>query len=190
MRVKSESEVAQSCPTLLDPRAAHQAPLSMGSSKQAYWSGVPLPSLCSLVRAPQMLGDDLARRYAKAGALSLAVSMEGIFEAEREAVKGRESKSYIRTACFESLISSLLEIELSICTLIFSSVKWRYLGVNSICFMGWFQGSNEFIHVKHLELTWYRGSSQYQRTVKSLSCVQLFVTLDYSLSGCSVHGIF
>ena len=59
-----------------------------------------------------MLGDDLARRYAKAGALSLAVSMEGIFEAEREAVKGRESKSYIQTACFESLISSLLMIEL------------------------------------------------------------------------------
>ena len=187
MKVKSLSRV-RLCSTPWT--AAHLAPLSMGSSKQAYWSGVPLPSLCSLVRAPQMLGDDLARRYAKAGALSLAVSMEGIFEAEREAVKGRESKSYIRTACFESLISSLLEIELSICTLIFSSVKWRYLGVNSICFMGWFQGSNEFIHVKHLELTWYRGSSQYQRTVKSLSCVQLFVTLDYSLSGCSVHGIF
>ena len=34
-----------------------------------------------------MLGDDLARRYAKAGALSLAVSMEGIFEAE-----GKQSK--------------------------------------------------------------------------------------------------
>lgn len=34
-----------------------------------------------------MLGDDLARRYAKAGALNLAVSMEGIFEAE-----GKQSK--------------------------------------------------------------------------------------------------
>ena len=43
--------------------------------------------------------------------------------------------------------------------------------------MGWFQGSNEFIHVKHLELAWYRVSSQYQRKVKSLSRVQLFVTL-------------
>ena len=45
MKVKSESEVAQSCPTLATPRsAAHQAPLSMGFSRQKYWSGVPLPS--------------------------------------------------------------------------------------------------------------------------------------------------
>ena len=40
MKVKNESEVAQSCPTLCD----HQAPESMGFSKQEYWSGVPLPS--------------------------------------------------------------------------------------------------------------------------------------------------
>ena len=46
MKVKSESEVAQSCPTLATPwAAAHQAPPSMGLSKQKYWSGVPLPSL-------------------------------------------------------------------------------------------------------------------------------------------------
>ena len=46
MKVKSESEVAQSCPTLATPwTAVHQAPLSMGFSRQEYWSGVPLPSL-------------------------------------------------------------------------------------------------------------------------------------------------
>ena len=46
MKVKSESEVAQSCLTLSDPwTAAHQAPPSMGFSRQEYWSGVPLPSL-------------------------------------------------------------------------------------------------------------------------------------------------
>ena len=45
MKVKSESEVAQSCPTPSDPwTAAHQAPPSMGFSRQEYWSGVPLPS--------------------------------------------------------------------------------------------------------------------------------------------------
>ena len=45
MKVKSESEVAQSCPTLSDPwTAAYQAPLSMGFSRQEYWSGLPLPS--------------------------------------------------------------------------------------------------------------------------------------------------
>ena len=44
-KVKSESEVAQSCPTLATPwTAAYQAPPSMGFSRQKYWSGVPLPS--------------------------------------------------------------------------------------------------------------------------------------------------
>ena len=43
MKVKSESEVTQSCLTLVTPwTAAHQAPLSMGLSRQKYWSGVPL----------------------------------------------------------------------------------------------------------------------------------------------------
>ena len=45
MKVKSENEVIQSCPTLATPwTAAHQAPPSMGFSRQKYWSGVPLPS--------------------------------------------------------------------------------------------------------------------------------------------------
>ena len=45
MKVKSESEVTQSCPTLATPwTAAHQAPPSMGFSRQKYWSRVPLPS--------------------------------------------------------------------------------------------------------------------------------------------------
>ena len=44
MKVKSESEVAQSCLTLATPwTAAYQAPLSVGFSRQKYWSGVPLP---------------------------------------------------------------------------------------------------------------------------------------------------
>ena len=47
MKVKSESEVAQSCGLLATPwTAAYQAPQSMGFSRQEYWSGVPLPSLC------------------------------------------------------------------------------------------------------------------------------------------------
>ena len=45
MKVKSESEVAQSCRLLETPwTAAYQAPPSMGFSRQEYWSGVPLPS--------------------------------------------------------------------------------------------------------------------------------------------------
>ena len=35
----------QSCPTVCDPiDGSHQAPPSMGFSRQKYWSGVPLPS--------------------------------------------------------------------------------------------------------------------------------------------------
>ena len=37
--------VAKSCPTLETPwNAACQAPLSMGFSRQEYWSGLPFPS--------------------------------------------------------------------------------------------------------------------------------------------------
>ena len=46
MKMKSESEVAQLCWTLETPgTAAYQAPLSMGFSRQEYWSGLSLPSL-------------------------------------------------------------------------------------------------------------------------------------------------
>ena len=45
MKVKNESEVAQSFPTLATPwTATYQAPPSMGFSRQKYWSGVPGPS--------------------------------------------------------------------------------------------------------------------------------------------------
>ena len=37
--------VAKLCPTLATPwTVAHQAPLSMGFSRQEYWSGLPFPS--------------------------------------------------------------------------------------------------------------------------------------------------
>ena len=37
--------VPKSCPTLVTPRTiALQAPLSMGFSRQEYWSGLPFPS--------------------------------------------------------------------------------------------------------------------------------------------------
>ena len=46
IKVESESEVAQSCPTLCDPMncVAHQAPLSVEFPSQEYWSGLPFPS--------------------------------------------------------------------------------------------------------------------------------------------------
>ena len=45
MKVKIEDEVTQLCLTFVTSwTAAYQAPLSMGFSRQEYWSGVPLPS--------------------------------------------------------------------------------------------------------------------------------------------------
>ena len=45
MKVESESEVAQSCPTLSDPMDCSLPGSSVpGFSRQEYWSGVPLPS--------------------------------------------------------------------------------------------------------------------------------------------------
>ena len=52
MKVKSEGEVAQSCVTLATPwTAVHQAPPSMGFSRQEYWSGVPSPSPVNMLRS-------------------------------------------------------------------------------------------------------------------------------------------
>ena len=45
MKVKSESEVAQSCPTLKHPHGLQPTRLLCpGKSRQEYWSGVPLSS--------------------------------------------------------------------------------------------------------------------------------------------------
>ena len=49
MKVKSESEVAQSCLTLSNPMdCSLPGPPSMGFSRQEYWSGLPVPSLSLL----------------------------------------------------------------------------------------------------------------------------------------------
>ena len=50
MKVKSESEVAESCPTLSEPMNCSLPGSSIhGFSRREYWSGVPLPSLSSLL---------------------------------------------------------------------------------------------------------------------------------------------
>ena len=63
---KSEREVAQSCLTLCNPcTVAHQAPPSMGFSRQEYWSGLPFPSPGDLPdpgiepRSPALQADSL-----------------------------------------------------------------------------------------------------------------------------------
>ena len=60
IKVKSESEVAQPCPTLWTPwTAAYQAPPSMGFSRQEYWSGVPLPSLDNILVSGKLFYDEV-----------------------------------------------------------------------------------------------------------------------------------
>ena len=54
MKVKSDSEVAQSCQLFATPwTAAYQAPPPTGFSRQEYWSGVPLPSLILNTNSPE-----------------------------------------------------------------------------------------------------------------------------------------
>src|SRR5574341_1552753 len=59
---KSEREVAQSCLTLATPwTAAYQDPLSMGFSRQEYWSGLPLPSSVNDLYGPIIIVSMLHR---------------------------------------------------------------------------------------------------------------------------------
>ena len=52
-KVKSESEVAQSCLALATPwTVACETPLSMGFSRQECWSGLPFPSPGDFPRIP------------------------------------------------------------------------------------------------------------------------------------------
>ena len=45
---ESESEITQSCSHVTRRTIAYQASLSMGFSRQEYWSGLPVPSPCYL----------------------------------------------------------------------------------------------------------------------------------------------
>ena len=59
--------LAQSCPTLCDPiDCGPQFPLSIGFSRQEYWSGLPFPTLGDLpnsrveLRSPALQADSLS----------------------------------------------------------------------------------------------------------------------------------
>ena len=55
VKVKSEREVAQSCPTLSTPMDCSPLALpSIGFFRQEYWSGVPLPSPYSVLTLMQI----------------------------------------------------------------------------------------------------------------------------------------
>ena len=48
--IYAAAKLLQCCPTLCNPIAAHQASLSLGFSRQEYWSGVPLPSPSAYIK--------------------------------------------------------------------------------------------------------------------------------------------
>ena len=65
-KIVVSSLVAKLCPTLTTPwTVAHQAPLSMGFSRQEYWSGLPFPPPGDLpdpgikLLSPALLADSL-----------------------------------------------------------------------------------------------------------------------------------
>ena len=53
---KSCGLIAKLCPVLVTWAVAHQAPLSMGFSRQEYWSGLPFPSPGDLLNPEIELG--------------------------------------------------------------------------------------------------------------------------------------
>ena len=66
MKSEVKVKVTQSCPTLATAwTVGHQAPLSMGFSRQEYWSGSPFPSPGDLPnpeiepRSPKLQADSL-----------------------------------------------------------------------------------------------------------------------------------
>ena len=76
MKVKSESEVTQSCPTLSDPRDYSLLGSSVhGFSRQEYWSGVPLPSLTNVLKDENKQPDEEMHRKRSGRVLSTGPSV-------------------------------------------------------------------------------------------------------------------
>ena len=86
MKVKSESEVTQSCLTVTPWTAVYQAPLPMGFSRQEYWSGVPLPS-------PKRLYYEQV----------IIVKMAGMKREEHVSFYGKSLPTDVSKACFKGL---------------------------------------------------------------------------------------
>ena len=75
MKVKSESEVAVMSDSATPWTTAHQAPTSMGFSRQEYWSGVSLPCIFSVLQTGSFLNLYLQMMYRK----SLNLDLSDIF---------------------------------------------------------------------------------------------------------------
>ena len=64
MKVKGESEVAQSCPTLSHPMDSSPPGSSVrGILQEEYWSGLPLPSRKDILIISNLKWEDLTSRF-------------------------------------------------------------------------------------------------------------------------------
>ena len=67
------AKLLQLCPTLCDPMD-HSLPLSVGFSRQEYWSGLPFPSPADLpdpgIKPTSLMSPALAGRFFTTGAIS------------------------------------------------------------------------------------------------------------------------
>ena len=70
----------QSCPTLCDP-AAHQAPPSLGFSRQEHWSGLPFPSPCMKVKSESEVAQSCPTLRDPMDCSPPGSSIHGIFQA-------------------------------------------------------------------------------------------------------------
>ena len=97
-RGKEKKDTGKSCPTLTIPQTvAHQAPLSLGFSKQEYWSGLPFPSPGNLSnpgterRSPPLQADalptELRRKPQGRGTRDQIANIHWIIEKARESQK-------------------------------------------------------------------------------------------------------
>ena len=90
MKVKSLSHVR----LLATPwTTAHQAPPSMGFSRQEYWSGVPLPSPKIETEKRERERNPVSRRFPKSGRVTLHTVMSSAQMFPRVDVGPREHRS-------------------------------------------------------------------------------------------------
>ena len=105
VNMKSESEVAQSCPTPSNPwTAAYQAPPSMGFSRQEYWSGLPLPSPNNEAQNPWEKKRKAKRKIAKKRRDAKGKGEKERFthlNAEFQRIARRDKKAFLRDQCKE-----------------------------------------------------------------------------------------
>ena len=72
----------QSCPTPCDPiDAAHQAPLSLGFSRQEHWSGLPFPLQCMKVKTESEVAQECPTLCDLMDYSPPGSSIHGIFQA-------------------------------------------------------------------------------------------------------------